>query len=744
LKLPNLQATPKAGNPQSLQVICVCLFLALAVLAVFGQNARFGFVDYDDPKYVCGNSVVQQGLTWKGVLWAVSYGQIGHWHPLTWLSHMADCQMFGLWAGGHHLTNVALHGAGTVLLFLLLRKMTGALWRSAFVAAVFAVHPLRAESVAWVSERKDVLSGVFFMLTLWAYVDYVRQPSRGRYAAVAVLYGLGLLSKNMLVTLPFVLLLLDWWPLGRMTGIENSELRIENSEGAGQGPRSLAFWGLVKEKIPFFLMSVGSCVATALAPEKPAEFERVPVLERVANAVVSCVIYIRQMFFPAGLAVPYPNPPHGQPLWKAGLALVLLAAISAWVLWWRNKRPFLLAGWLWYLGMLVPVLGLVQISNYSHADRYTYLPGIGLVMAVTWALADWSAGWKHQRAVLGCLMSASVGVLMLCCHRQTSFWRDSQSLWSRALACDPDNPIALNNMGNVLVNQGELDQAMPLFQQSIELDPANADARNNFGNALATQGADDAAIAQFQKALELEPDLAAAHYDLAYVLVKHGRLDEAIAHYRRAVELMPDSELAHNNLGQALLLKGDLDGAMASLQKAAALNSDPLARWSNLASQFMQKGDWRPAILFFRQAININPRLADTWAGLGTACVKDGQFKEAIDSWQKALEINPGHLQALNNLAWLLATASDPSLRDPAKAMTLAAKAGQLSGGVNPAILHTLAAAYAAQGNYGTAAATARRALELATAQKNDPLAGALRQEIKLYEANTPPANASP
>ena len=382
-----LKARVGAGRwDQRWRVPAVCLVLAAITFAVFGQTAGFEFVNYDDNSYVYENPVVARGLTLKGAVWALTYGEIGHWHPLTWLTHMADCQVYGLWAGGHHLTNVALHAVAAVLLFLALREMTGSLWRSAFVAAVFAIHPLRVESVAWIAERKDVLSGVFFMLTLWAYARYARQPSRWRYAAVALAYALGLLCKNTLVTLPFVLLLLDWWPLHRV--------KLDGAGGGKVGAARLValFGGLVKEKIPLFLLSAGSCVATALVPEKVLDSDRLPFLERIGNALVSYGIYLRQMVFPAGLAIPYLNPPNGLPFWKVALAFVLLAAISISVLACRKRRPYLLVGWLWYLGMLVPAIGFIQISYYAHADRYTYLPGIGLALAGTWAVGDWSSG----------------------------------------------------------------------------------------------------------------------------------------------------------------------------------------------------------------------------------------------------------------------------------------------------------------------------------------------------------------
>ena len=782
---------------------CVCVFLALAILAVFGQTAGFGFVNYDDNKYVYENPVVQKGLTWEGARWALTYSEIGHWHPLTWLTHMADCQFYGLWAGGHHITNVALHTVTTLLLFLVLRQMTGSLWRSVFVAAVFAIHPLRAESVAWIAERKDVLSGMFFMLTLLAYVHYVRQPSLGRYVLVALLFGLGLLSKNMLVTLPFVLLLLDWWPLGRM--------RHEVAQGGKEGSRrpSIPFWGLVKAKIPLMLLSAGSCVATSLVSEKLGDVDRVSVLARLGNAVVSYVVYLRQMVFPVGLAAPYPYPHSGPPIWKICVALVVLATVTAGVVACRQKRPFLLMGWLWYLGMLVPAIGIVQISYYSHADRYTYLPEIGLAIAGTWAVADLSARWKHRRVVLGALMIAVIGALAICGHIQTSYWKDGESLWTHTLACTsnnfvahldladllrlegkldeatvqyrqalairPDNVETINdlgiilgmkgqdaaaieqfqkalairpgyadthvNLGNVLMH-GRLDEAIAEYRKALAITPDKVEILNNLGKALAMKGDDAAAIAQYQKVLAIQPGYANAHFNLANRLLKVGRLEEAAAQYQKALEIQPNDAEARNKLGKTLILQGDFDAAMSCFQKTTAMSPDPFSRWFNLGNGFLQQEDWPTAMVCFRQALKINPRSADACANLGMACFKQGDTKEAIDSWQAALAINPDQLYVLNNLARLLATTLDTSLRDGSKAIALATQANQLSGDGNPVILQTLAVTYAQAGNYGQAASTARRALALALAQNQDALAAALQKEIKLYETNAPPPNA--
>ena len=468
----------------------ICIFLAVITLAVFGQTLWHEFVNYDDDMYVYENPVVQKGLTWEGLRWALTYGGIGHWHPLTWLSHMLDCEWYGLQAGGHHLTNVLLHGASAILLFLVLRRMTGFLWRSAFVAAVFAIHPLRAESVAWVAERKDVLGAFFFMLTLWAYTRYaqgvtgdacqvtgsgktIRPPFLSRftfhvsrfYWLALLFFALGLLSKNMLVTTPFVLLLLDYWPLQRFK-VQGSKFKVQ---------------GLVAEKVPLFILTVGSCVATSLVPEKLMTADKLPFGLRMENAVMSCVTYLWQMIYPSGLACLYPNPTNYFPLWQVAGAVGLLLAISgaAWAF--RRTYPWLVVGWLWYLGMMVPVIGLVQISYYAHADRYTYLPQIGMYLLLTWTAADLCAGWRHRRWVLGGLSTVILAALIFCAREQTSYWRNSELLWTHALACTSDNAIGQNNLANALLKTGKVDEAIAHFQTALKINPDYAEAHYDFG-----------------------------------------------------------------------------------------------------------------------------------------------------------------------------------------------------------------------------------------------------------------------
>lgn len=737
---------------QRWQVTGLCCVLVAVTFAVFGRTLAHGFIDYDDGPYVYENPVVSRGLTLKGIVWSLTFAKIGHWHPLTWLSHMADCQVFGLWAGGHHLTNVALHAAAAGFLFLALLEMTGAVWRSAFVAAVFAVHPLRAESVAWIAERKDVLSGVFFMLTLWAYARYARRPSRGRYAMVAAWFGLGLLSKDTLVTLPFVLLLLDWWPLRRAE------------------PRK--FSGLVMEKMPLFLLSIGSCVATMLAPEKSLDVEHVPFLERVGNAVVSYGVYLKQQVYPAGLAIPYPCPPNGQPLWKVALVFALLAAISIFVLTFLKTRPYLLVGWLWYLGMLVPMIGLVQISYYSHADRYTYLPGIGLALAGTWAVADWSSRWKLSQPVLGGLMVATIGTLMTCAWVQVGYWKDSVTLWTHSLACNADNYYAhynlgevldqqgqaneaiaqyrqalqrhpayegaQNNLGLVLLRLGRVDEAIPCFQKAIQIKSSYPEPRINLGNAFLQQGKTDEAIAQYQKAAELDPDDPTSRNGLGNALLQKGKVDDAIAQYQAALKLQPDNAVCHNNLGLALLRRGNVDEAIVHFQQALQYRPDYADPCLYLGGIFLQTGKFDDAILYFQKALQIKPNDAKIHLNLGNALVQKGDVRDAISHFEQAQQLQPGDPAVQNNLAWLLATCADASLRNGDKAVDLARRANQLTGEGNPMVLRTLAAALAETGRFSDAVQTIQKAIERAKSAGRQDMVTQFDTELQRYQANLP------
>jgi tetratricopeptide (TPR) repeat protein len=706
----------RSGAPLSLQSECrpaglndrwlvpgVCLFLAAITLAVFGQTVHHGFVDYDDNRYVYENALVAKGLTLNGIAQAFTHGNYDNWNPLTAISHMLDCQFYGLSPGGHHLTNILLHTATAILLFLVLRRMTGFLWRSAFVAAVFAIHPLRVESVAWVAERKDVLSGLFFMLTIGAYVRYVHHSWQlSRYLTVVVLFALGLMSKPMLVTLPFVLLLLDYWPLNRF----NRPALAAEGAGPVDGPGHFSVpLQLIIEKIPLLVLSVPLCVATVLVDRTGiGSVETFPLHLRIGNALISYATYICQMFYPARLATLYSYPTQGVPVWKIIMAVLVLASISAGVFFWRRTRPYLLVGWLWYLGMLVPVIGVVQVGAQARADRYTYLPQIGLYMLLTWAAADLCAGWRHRRMVLGGLSTVILAALMFCAHTQVSYWRNSETLWTHTLACTSDNFIGQNNLGNALLRRGRMDEAIAHYRKALQIKSDYGDANFDLGDALLQKGSVDEAIPQFQKALQIIPDYAEAHFDLGNALLQKGSVDEAIAHFQRALQIKPDYAEAHVNLGFTLFTMGNVDEAIAHFQKA----------------------------------LQINPDYAEAHVNLGIALLKSGNVDEAIAHFQKALQIKPDYAEAQNDLAWVLAACPQASLRNGNKAVELALRANQLTDNGNPIFLGTLAAAYAEAGRFPEAVATAQRALQLAGTQSNTALANAIQSQIKLYQAGIP------
>src|ERR1700726_863059 len=492
----------------------VCIFLVLIVWLVFARTLRHEFVNYDDENYVYQNAKITIGLSLAGIAWAFTHVHARNWHPLTTMSHMLDCQLYGLKAGGHHFTNVLLHSIAVILLFLVLRQMTGALWRSAFVAAVFAIHPLRVESVAWVAERKDVLSAVFFMLTLSAYVYYVRKPSLGRYTTVALLFVLGLMSKPMLVTVPLVLLLVDYWPLRRFaksTSVKSRAKRLHWWDRQSISRR------LIFEKIPLLALSAVSGGVTFLAQRQVAlaRTEELPLFWRINNALVTCITYVWQMIWPVKLAVFYPHPHNGLPHWEIILSVALLAAITASALAVRKKHPYIVTGWLWYLVMLVPVIGLIQVGWQGHADRYTYLPQIGLYLLVSWAIAEVAASLRIRRQVLAIVAVVVIAALSSRAWIQTSYWRDSETLWRHALAVTSNNDVAQDNLGIALFGRGQMKEAVAHWRKSLELHPDNANIINNLGMARAEEGRIGEAIALLEKALALQRDNASAQSNLA-------------------------------------------------------------------------------------------------------------------------------------------------------------------------------------------------------------------------------------
>jgi len=618
-------ALRRRNPPWVTSCICVCLFVLTWV--VFGQTLRYDFVNYDDPRYVYQNTRITSGISVANVAWAFSHIHSENWHPLTTITHMLDCQLHGLNASWHHFTNVLLHSFAVVLLFVALERMTGALWRSAFVSAVFAVHPLHVESVAWIAERKDVLSAFFFMLTLLAYLHYTRAPSIGRYLTVALVVALGLMSKPMLVTLPFVLLLLDYWPLERF------ETRRSNS-----GRRRSQ---LVLEKIPLIALSAVSSIITFLAQRGAIGWtEQLPVSARISNALASYVIYIRQMFWPAGLAVFYPHPENRIPILEISLALVVFVGITAAAFVFRKKAPYFITGWLWYLVMLVPVIGLVQVGWQGHADRYTYLPQIGLYIALTWAVTDFTRSWRFQRMALGAAVLIAVGALSWRCWLQASSWRDSETLFTHALAVTRNNDVAMNNLGIIFLEKGQLDDA----------------------------------ISNLQAAIDVRPENAPAHDNLAKALLRKGQVGEAMVHYRKFLEIEPENVEARNTLGTALIQQGHVKEAIDQWQDALAIQPENGNAASNLAWVFAtcpedSIRDGSRAAELGEKALRISGgKIPMIYKVLAAAYAESGRFADAIATAQRGAELatNQGNPALAAELESNIALyRSDRPLRDP-------------------------------------------------------------------------------
>ena len=649
-------------------IVSVYLFLVAITLAVFGQTIRYDFVNFDDDLYVYNSPAIKAGLTVKGITFAFISQHAGNWHPLTTVSHMLDCQLYGLNAGWHHATNVFLHIIAVLLVFQVLRKMTDAPWKSAVVAALFAVHPLHVESVAWVSERKDVLSAVFFFLTLGAYVHYAQSRSIMRYLLVTVLFVAGLMAKSMLVTAPVVLILLDYWPLNRIRG-----------QQADVGRPLLE---LVIEKIPLFVLSAGACVITfVLQKRATGAIPPLPLLWRLENALASYVIYIWKTLWPTRLGVFYPHPNNTLSIGQVIFAVALLVAVTAAAAIFRSQRPYLLTGWFWYVVMLFPVIGVIQVGEQGHADRYTYLPSIGLFLAAVWFTADIAKVRRSQSrlVVATAITTVLLPVLAWTAFVQTSYWRNSRTLWNHALAVTSDNDVAHNNLGYLCAERGELDEAISHFESAAKIRSGKTNPHYDAGSAF-------------------------VQMNLADALARKDRSDEAMVHYEEAIRLQPYYADAYYNRGNVLFAKGRIDEAIA---------------------------DWE-------WTLQLQPNDADAHTSLGNAFLRQGSFKDAIAQYEMAVALAPEDPHSRNNLAWTLATSSDDSIRDGAKAVGFAEQAVVLSGVREPQFLRTLGAAYAESGRFTEAIAAARQAAAIANMQGKRGLATSLEKDLVLYRANLP------
>jgi len=627
--------TPVSAEPRlRFPAWLVALLLAVVTLVVYAPARHYAFVNYDDPEYVYENPHVLNGLTLENIAWAFTRFYACNWHPLTWISHMLDCQFWGTNAGMHHLVNVTFHAANTFLLFIVLRKMTGAMWRSALVAALFAWHPLRVESVAWIAERKDVLSTFFWLLTIGAYYWHVRQPGWRRYLVVMLCFGMGLLSKPMLVTLPFVLLLLDFWPLKRLK------------------PPAGGRWRLVYEKIPLLVMAGASCAVTYLAQQREGAIqplENLPLALRLANALTSYAVYLKKMFWPADLAVFYPFSTTVSSRELAG-AMVLLAGITALVIAMRSRCPYLLVGWFWYVGTLIPVIGLVQVGDQAVADRYTYVSSLGVLIGIIWGVEELTRRWRHRVFALSLVSLSLIILCVLLTRQQLGCWQNSETLFRHALKVSPDNYRAHYNLGFALSEKGSHAEAIHHYKEAVRLRPNYTDARCNLAVELIRENRSDEAVQQLLDVIRIEPDSWDARNNLGMILSKEGRTDEALVQFREAVRLKPDNAEARSNFGKVLVQAGRLDAAISQLQEAVRLKPD-FAEWrDSFGLALARQGRTNEAIGQFQEAVRLKPDFAEARSNLGVLLGQSGRLDEAIRQFQEAVRLEPAYAPAQKNL----------------------------------------------------------------------------------------------
>jgi tetratricopeptide (TPR) repeat protein len=674
----------------------IALLLALVTLVIYLPVLHDSFVNFDDDDYVTNNHVVKNGLTWPGIKWAFTTSHSANWHPVTWLSHMTDCELFGLNPAAHHFVNALIHSANAALLFVLLLRLTNLAWPSLIVAALFAWHPLHVESVAWISERKDVLSTFFALLTLLSYAKYVKENCRRSFWLALVFFALSLMAKPMFVTLPFILLLLDFWPLQR---VASGRWRVA-------GPLRL-----VTEKAPFLLLTALSCVVTFLAQRGEAvrTLKQVSLALRLENAVMATATYLAQIFWPSGLAVFYPMPGKIAPqaVFISATALIFIS-VPVWLA--RKQTPCLIVGWLWFLGTLVPVIGLIKVGDAAHADRYTYFPAIGIFITVVFGIWSLLKQPRAQAVFIGASLIAPAACVVLT-EYQLQFWRDSETLFRRSIAVTGENPLVSLNLSAALEAKGESGKSLGLwangeamFRNAIAATKNNPTAHLNLGAALEMKGKTDEALAEYQEALRLDPAMFEAANDIGKLLFEKGRPAEALDYCIAAVRLKPDRATLRNNLGLTLAELGRFDEALAQFNEAARL-------------------DETYAVPRFQA---------------GRTLLKLGRDAEAMPQLFAALQIEPDNLQFMIYTARVLASDERPQGRDGEKSFGLANKAGRLASSAQPVILDTFAMALAELNHFDEAQKTQRQAIELVEKSNDREDLDVMQQRLKLYENQRP------
>ncbi len=678
-----------AKNQQ--RAVLTVMVLILGTVLLYWPVHSFDFINWDDGLYVLNNEHINHGFSWLGLRWCFQIGYAGYWHPLTWISHMVDCELFGLHPGPPHMENVLLHAVNSALLFLVLKRLTHTFWRSAMVAALFAWHPLRVESVAWIAERKDVLSALFWMLALWSYVLYVEKlsfaNSKTYYLLTLGFFALGLMAKPMIVTLPCVLLLLDWWPLGRF---------------GPEAPRPYS--RVIVEKLPFVLLAGAASILTVVAQKQGgavASLKFIPLEARVLNCLVSYLRYVEKLFWSSDLSVIYPFA-FKLPLLEVVLAAIFLVGVTAASSFFWKRQPYLLVGWLWYLGVLFPVSGLVQAGAQSMADRFSYFPSVGIFIIICWTANDLTRRWPKHSAFLTVIGAVALTVCGIQTAFQVRYWRNSGTLFSHSLAIDPDNYIAHSCYGCYLRDLGQLEPARVECQRAIDISPIYMVGYTFLSGVLEMQGKKDEAMTVLRDALKIRPDFSGARCDLARLLFEKNQFPEAEAELQKGLELDPTDAGLHLYLGHSLA----------------------------------GEGKYEPAERQFAESARLDPQDATAHFQWALAFAAEHKFGEAIAQYRAALRVKPDFANALNNLAWLLSSSPDAELRNGSEAVQLASRACAMTQTSDAIKIETLANACAEAGRFEEAVSWAQRASEVALAHGQTNVAQQNLELQQLYRAH--------
>ncbi len=683
-------------------IVFITVTLILATLVAYEPVRRNSFVEYDDNDYIVNNPLVTSGITLESLGKAFTQPHFFMWHPLTTISHMLDYQLFGLNPLGHHLVSLLFHIVNALLLFWILNSLTGTMWLNAFIAAVFALHPVQVESVAWAAERKTVISGLFWLLTMAAYIRYAKQPGFGRYLAVLLVFGLCIMTKPVVVTLPFALLLLDYWPLERVRwGQKNKSVAkiILNQKSTG--------W-LVAEKIPLLGMSAFLSVMTFVAQRQGGvvpTLERMPMDYRIANMFLSYIRYIGKLIWPSNLAVCYPHPHVTfSNLWAIACAILFIAITVVIVYYIGRRRKYAAVGWLWFVGTLVPVIGLVQSGAQAMANRYMYIPMLGLLIIVGWGIKDYIDKQPKARIAAIILAGAALFSLLVLTRMQVKHWQNTLTLFEYTLNVTGDNPVAENGYGAALFNAGRLEEAQPHLRKAVRLAPAFPAAIANLAKVYMEQGNYNETVACLDEIIKHNEGTADTYYNMGTALSLLQRYDEAIKYFKKALELNPNDPDTHKRMGIVLLVMGRNNEAIARLNDSLRIKSNQVEVYTNL----------------------------------GTAYSQLGQYEKAIQNWTKALELQPNSVDVLNNMGLALAAFGNVTAEKANQAIAYAHRACELTGYNNAEYLDTLGVAMAAAGKFEEAKTIAAQALNIAKTSGQEKLAGEIGNRIKLYEAGQP------